>query len=47
MQKYEEAYAVLNSMISQNPSSAVSYYYRGLVLDEQKKYERDGYCLFA
>ena len=39
MQKYDDAYVLLNNIISQNPSSSVSYYYRGLVLDEQKKYE--------
>ena len=38
-QKYQDAYILLSSMINKNPSSAVTYYYRGLVLDEQKKLE--------
>ena len=37
--KYNEAYNLLSSMISKNPSSAVAYYYRGMVLDEQNKYD--------
>ena len=38
-QKYQDAYNLLSSMINKNPSEAVTYYYRGLVLDEQQKYE--------
>ena len=38
-QQYQDAYNLLTTMIAKNPSSAVSYYYRGMVLDEQKKYE--------
>ena len=36
---YQDAYVLLTEMITKNPSSSVAYYYRGMVLDEQKKYE--------
>lgn len=39
-QNYQDAYNLLSSMISKNPTVAVPYYYRGMVLDEQKKYEQ-------
>ena len=37
--KYNDAYVLLTAMISKDPSSAVAYYYRGMVLDEQNKYD--------
>ena len=39
-QKYQEAYAMLTNMINQKPTEYITYYYRGLVLDEQNKYEQ-------
>lgn len=36
--KYSEAYILLSSMIADNPKNHIIYYYRGLVLDEQKKF---------
>lgn len=35
---YQDAYTLLTEAIIKSPSTSVLYYYRGMVLDEQKKY---------